>query len=73
MLKLIVAKTEIATAKTTNNVVHVDFASRGRTQIPDANPALDTRNNDENDQLVNSLLKEMKRIFDDEDCDSFLF
>jgi hypothetical protein len=40
MLKMIVAKPEIATAKTTNNVVHVDFASRSRAQLVDAKPAL---------------------------------
>jgi hypothetical protein len=40
MLKMIVAKPEIATGKTTNNVVHVDFASRSRAQLVDAKPAL---------------------------------
>ena len=73
MLKLIVANPEIATTKIMNKVVYIDFASRGRTQIPDAKPADDIHDIDESDQLLNSLLNEMKRVLDQDDLGSFLF
>jgi hypothetical protein len=53
--------------------VYVDFASRGRTQIPDAKPADDIHDIDKSDHLLNSLLNEMKRVLDQDDLDSFLF
>ena len=68
---LIVAKPEIATAEIKQNVVHV--ASRSRAEIPDAKPAHINCSNEESGQLVNSLHKEMTRMLDLEDCDSFLF
>ena len=64
---LIVAKPEIATAEIKQNVVHVDFASRSRAEIPDAKPAHINCSNEESDQLVNSLHKEMTRMLDLED------